>query len=69
MKQHEALAVAVRPDAHALVVSPNSSAALHAPVGCCSRFCSADEEVSEKPAVADALQASLLQGQLGVLCI
>jgi hypothetical protein len=49
-KQHKALAVvAIRPDLDALMVSPNPSVALQAPV-CCGSRTSAGEEVSEKKA-------------------
>jgi hypothetical protein len=71
-KQHKALAVvAVHPDLNALMVSPNPSVALQAPVCCGSRTLQVlvKRYQRRKPAVIDALQASLLQGELGVLCI
>jgi hypothetical protein len=68
-KQHKALAViAIRPDLQALRVSPNPSVALQAPV-CCGSWTLRVlvKRYQRKPAVVDALQASLLQGELGVL--
>jgi hypothetical protein len=65
-KLHKALAVvAKRPDLHGItkpICGPSGSCVLWF-----KDFASAGEEVSEKPAIVDALQASLLQGELGVL--